>query len=63
MFRVTDQRVIEACRGRSVDVETATPEARFEAYCQWTLPSITSHEPGWGRVLLDVAKGCGFKIN
>jgi hypothetical protein len=62
-FKVTDRRVIEACKGLNVDVETAAPAERFDAYCRWTLPSIGSDYSGWSTILLTVAANCGIRIS
>jgi hypothetical protein len=61
-FTVTDRRVIEACEGKKIDVNIATPRERFAAYISWTLPSISNptHPGLWADVFLDVAKGCGI---
>jgi hypothetical protein len=54
---VTDMRVREACEGTGVQCQTATPRERFEAYMQWTFGDAT-----WARVVLDVARNCGYTV-
>lgn len=63
MAKVVDARVIEACAGTGVDVNTATPAERFRAYCKWTGAVNLAEQNGlWANVLIDVAKGCGFSV-
>lgn len=53
--KITDQRIIEACEGRDVDMATASPRELVEAYAGWTLG-----DPSWAGVFLSVMENAGL---
>jgi hypothetical protein len=55
--RKADARIVEACEGRGVDIETATPGEIVRAYCGWVLG-----DPQWGDDILDVADAAGYRM-
>jgi hypothetical protein len=60
---ITDARVREACKGLGIDVETASPDERFRAYCRWTgQVNLAELNGQWASVLIDVLRGCGFRV-
>lgn len=56
--RKADARIVEACEGRGVDIDTASPEEIVRAYCGWVLG-----DPQWADVILAVARNAGVRFN
>jgi hypothetical protein len=54
---ITDQRIIEACAGVGIDIDTASPDQMVEAYAHWVLGS-----PYWATVFEDIMRNAGVKL-